>query len=345
MLFLIILLPLHINVYEAVVVNVSTTNVTQCGDQECLHYALCTNDGKACRCRHGYQGDRCQNDVNECEMGAPCYHRGYCENTFGNWSCDCLEGWKNGVDVHCEVKTNQDIRFRKCVPEWMGDMCQDQCLNDSMCGQNQICRKRGRGLRCLCKNGWEGDKCTVDEDECKKSPCKSFEVCINTVGSFTCTCQAGRQGSRCTDDINECLGNPCNNAGTCTNTDGSYFCYCTDGWNGINCDKDVDECINQPCNDTLVCYNTPGSFSCDVSPNLEKGLKSTTVIVVASLGALLLFITFILITAKSKCRGNHAQRRGRTAVQPEDHTTPEQKSNVSVAQQSKPDAKRKVLDF
>ncbi|XP_045190697.2 protein jagged-1-like [Mercenaria mercenaria] len=349
-----IFLLLHVKNLQALRNNVATKNITQCGSMTCLHYAMCTDDGMACQCHRGYKGDSCQDDLNECDMGDPCYHRGKCENTFGKWRCNCLQGWKNGGGEHCEIKINPKW---KCTQGWMGDKCQDQCLNDSMCGQNQLCKKRGRGLRCLCKNGWEGDKCTADVDECKKTPCKSFETCINTIGSFACTCPAGWQGSSCANDVNECSRNPCNNSGTCTNTGGSYFCNCTDGWKGISCDEDVDECAYQPCNDTLVCHNSHGSFSCEVPPALDKvdlGGLNTGVILVASLGGLLLLVfgIFILIMVKNKCKKNREKRIGKAVVLPEKQAfpargfaAPQTIRQGFVYQQDKQTVKQQGLEF
>ncbi|XP_060578557.1 protein crumbs homolog 2-like [Ruditapes philippinarum] len=184
-----------------------------------------------------YWGDDCQYDFDECKFGNPCYHRGKCENTFGSWRCLCLQGWRNGVHNHCENKTNPDINFRKCMPGWMGDMCENQCLNDQMCGPNQMCKKKGRGKLCLCRDEWKGDNCDIDVDECDTKPCKPYEICLNSAGSYSCSCPSGWQGPSCSDDVDECLTNPCKHSGMCINTQGAYICNCTSHWTGRNCEE------------------------------------------------------------------------------------------------------------
>ncbi|XP_060570876.1 neurogenic locus notch homolog protein 1-like [Ruditapes philippinarum] len=304
-----------IKLAEAEIIDINTKNVTECGNRTCYHNAICSTDGQSCRCRHGYDGVTCQEDVNECEVGSPCYHRGHCRNTFGSWECDCLQGWENSFDIHCENKTSPDINYRKCIPGWMGDMCQDQCLNDSMCGRNQNCKRRGRGLKCLCTTGWEGENCTIDVNECTKNPCKDRQVCLNTEGSFTCACEDGWKGPNCFDDIDECVTkNPCKNYGSCINNNGSYQCLCETGWEGMNCDVDLDECASNPCNISSICMNQPGNFSCEeqtTNNEVDTGRKKLITVIAASVGSflLLLFLAYVIYASKKKCKRKVGQNQ------------------------------------
>lgn len=242
-----------------------------CGNITCFNKAKCRNDSTGihgCVCQLGYTGKNCEEDLEECKFGNPCYRRGHCNNTIGSYKCECLEGW-TGEDVHCEVKDNSTTDHgRKCMPGWTGEWCQDQCLNDSMCRATEVCKKRGRGLRCVCATGWRGIKCTADIDECTRSPCPSNTICVNTQGSYKCSCPTGWTGLKCDIDINECLINPCKHSSTCINALGYYNCTCSPGWKGRNCDEDIDECAYNPCKNSLQCNNHPGLFSC-----LEKQQK------------------------------------------------------------------------
>ncbi|XP_060553776.1 protein crumbs-like [Ruditapes philippinarum] len=233
-----------------------------CGNTSCYHNSLCDSGGNACQCSHGFMGETCEEDFDECMGHDPCYHRGVCINAFGSYSCQCLQGWKNGVQQHCEIKTNPDINFRRCKPGWMGDLCLDECSISHHCGANQVCTKHGRGKICVCQAGWTGVNCTTEIDECTSQPCKNFEVCRNTIGSYTCECPNGWNGTSCTDDIDECTINPCKNSGTCTNTDGSYYCNCSHGWFGVDCDL-----VQQPRFEDTVrsgCTSTGWNISLDV---------------------------------------------------------------------------------
>ena len=56
---------------------------------------------------------------------------------------------------------------------------------------------------------------------------------------YTCDCLEGWQGDLCEQDINECLDNPCLNGGVCNNTAGAFTCSCPDGWEGTLCEEDA----------------------------------------------------------------------------------------------------------
>ncbi|GCB67967.1 hypothetical protein scyTo_0005233 [Scyliorhinus torazame] len=71
---------------------------------EMYSYGVCFNGGKCiegmsqlCHCPEGFQGPRCQYDVNECgNDNGGC--EGQCCNTIGNFYCKCQEGLKLMAD-------------------------------------------------------------------------------------------------------------------------------------------------------------------------------------------------------------------------------------------------------
>lgn len=63
------------------------------------------------------------------------------------------------------------------------------------------------------------------------------------VNEFTCMCVDGYTGNTCAEDIDECSSNPCVNSGECENLINSYQCKCLNGFNGVNCEEDIDECL------------------------------------------------------------------------------------------------------
>jgi len=43
-------------------------------------------------------------------------------------------------------------------------------------------------FRCQCDEGWTGDKCHLDIDECQSNKCQNGGVCTNLLGDYTCDC-------------------------------------------------------------------------------------------------------------------------------------------------------------
>lgn len=59
-------------------------------------------------------------------------------------------------------------------------------------------------IGCVCKPGWVGRYCELDNNECKDSGlCQSPEVCTNTLGSYRCDCENGYQRNK-TSGLCEC---------------------------------------------------------------------------------------------------------------------------------------------
>lgn len=57
-----------------------------------------------CRCRPGWTGLKCDQNVNECEtLDRPCPALEKCFNTPGSYRCDCIENFVR-VNGKCEGK-------------------------------------------------------------------------------------------------------------------------------------------------------------------------------------------------------------------------------------------------
>lgn len=64
------------------------------------------------------------------------------------------------------------------------------CINECRCGVGADTCDHVTGCQCL--NGWLGDYCDTDINECASAPCTGQnEVCVNTPGSFVCDCETG----------------------------------------------------------------------------------------------------------------------------------------------------------
>ncbi|XP_060591770.1 fibrillin-1-like [Ruditapes philippinarum] len=232
-------------------------NSSTCGDN-----ALCMmQDGEIeCRCFKGYvkKNDICV-DIDECNE-TPCSH--ICINTYGSYTCNCQNGYFLKEDkVTCQV----------CELFKYGTNCEDICT----CVRENTDSCDPKTGQCYCKNGWTGDKCDDDVDECTNSDvvCPYNSECFNTPGSFDCKCDIGYllvASGECKVCDNRHYGENCNSICNChiENTDScnhtSGVCTCKKGWTGETCLDDINECDTDSCSDVShsFCENRNGSYEC-----------------------------------------------------------------------------------
>ncbi|KAF2974030.1 hypothetical protein EK904_011600 [Melospiza melodia maxima] len=129
------------------------------------------------------------------------------------------------------------------------------------------CTNHNGGYACVCVNGWSGDDCSKNIDDCFTASCANGSTCIDRVASFSCICPEGKAGLLCHLD-DACVSNPCQKGALCdTNpVNGNYICTCPQGHKGADCTEDVDECAmanSNPCEHAGKCVNTEGSFHCE----------------------------------------------------------------------------------
>ena len=66
-----------------------------------------------------------------------------------------------------------------------------------------------------CDEGWEGEFCDVDTDECASDPCEVGETCTNVDGGYVCDCDPETGcGEVKAETFTTCTPNPCHNGGT-----------------------------------------------------------------------------------------------------------------------------------
>ncbi|KAI8479877.1 hypothetical protein Bbelb_423990 [Branchiostoma belcheri] len=91
---------------------------------------------------------------------------------------------------------------------------------------------------------------------------------------YTCLCMNGWEGENCTQDVDECQSSPCG-PGTCHDRLNGYLCLCPWGYNGDNCEK-ADLSVNcsnlAVCEHTVPeSENTTGS--CGVEASMVEGIR------------------------------------------------------------------------
>lgn len=237
-----------------------------------------------------YTGEFCEFDVDECTGGLNnCVgaDRASCINTDGSFTCTCNDGWEGdamyagaeGDGVNDFGYTLLEVQaFTGCadiddcvryVDNGDGTVTESNpCLNGATCANDQ----EGNGqFNCECTEGWEGELCAIDIDECAimgDAACPvEFSFCHNTKGDWECRCDEGYTGDADVEcvDADDCEFGPCSNGGTCTDC-GTLcaICQCVEGYRGQWCSEDWNECTLgiHECHTLGICVNTYGSYEC-----------------------------------------------------------------------------------
>jgi len=186
---------------------------------------------------------------------AKCSEAGACNNSGTK---TCVNKW-NARECICKPGYQNTEEFDDCSQDV------DECAEEGFCANGGQCTNTFGGFECTCAEGWEGDRCEQDKDECLDNPCQNDGQCTNTEGSFECACNEFWEGDLCDVDINECLNSPCGDF-DCINNQGSYECLCTGGAGGKHCDEKFNECDASLCPAGTECQligdSDYGAFQC-----------------------------------------------------------------------------------
>lgn len=110
-----------------------------CLSHPCANGSTCTTVANqfSCKCLTGFTGQKCEIDVNECDIPGQCQHGGTCLNLPGSYQCQCPQGF---TGKHC------DSPYVPCAP--------------SPCVNGGTCRQTGDfTFECNCLPGKESAQC------------------------------------------------------------------------------------------------------------------------------------------------------------------------------------------
>lgn len=91
-----------------------------CLSHPCANGSTCTSAANqfSCICPAGITGQKCETDINECDIPGRCQHGGTCLNVPGSYRCQCPQGF---TGQHC------DSPYVPCAPS--------PCVNGGTCRQ------------------------------------------------------------------------------------------------------------------------------------------------------------------------------------------------------------------
>lgn len=199
------------------------TDWDDCESQPCQNSGVCIDEigGFRCNCSStGYSGTLCQNNVDECLMGTPCLNEGDCFDTYGSYICVCPKMFGGS---NCELQL-------------------DACLSQP-CGNGATCISLNTGgVDCICPQGVSGQFCEIGKSCSRECPVDT--ECLNG----QCVC---KPDSNCDTTIalplDDCT---CLNGGTCSKN--SSICICPRGFEGKRCER-LESCSPRNCQEPMVC--------------------------------------------------------------------------------------------
>ncbi|XP_059483045.1 protein crumbs isoform X2 [Neocloeon triangulifer] len=249
--------------------------VSPCPPDTCLNGGTCEEHptaGFKCRCDHtGYEGERCEQNVDECDHIKPCLNGGTCFDTYGGYVCHCRPGFggQNCEQNVNECSSNPCGEEAECVDKLGGFECicapgvagcAPPC-SSSPCRNGGTCREAGGSFKCTCPPGFLGEMCQIAECE--------IRVCLNggTCTSEGCRCPSRATGPFC-EFSRDCTSEPCLNGATCHDTTDGFVCACAAGFSGPSCTEVENACQSEPCLNEGICdSSTATPYKCHCLPN------------------------------------------------------------------------------
>uniref|UniRef100_H3CXT7 Crumbs cell polarity complex component 1 n=1 Tax=Tetraodon nigroviridis TaxID=99883 RepID=H3CXT7_TETNG len=266
-----------------------------CSPNPCQNGALCRprGDGYSCFCVPGFQGPRCQIDVNEC-ASQPCRSGATCLDGRGRFSCLCPPGLTGAT---CETQIDE-CQSQPCLD---GDRCRDDpdgftciCLSGS---QGHRCEndtaESGTGLRARTERTCEATAATVLlQQKTAAMPLRTSlnsATCPDTRGNHTCQCWPEYPSAPSCDLTSVCSSSPaCTEAGARAMLlspeesgkhganmaeEGPWLLLSCDDVTGLwsLCQEVINHCDPDPCQNGGRCEGRAGGYTCHCLKHVRPG--------------------------------------------------------------------------
>ncbi|XP_062907309.1 coagulation factor IX-like isoform X2 [Mobula hypostoma] len=82
----------------------------------------------------------------------------------------------------------------------------------------------------------------ITANVCESEPCWNGGTCLSTLDDYSCICRTGYSGRSCEIEDVACASSPCKNGGSCQIQSTDYKCFCEAGYYGQNCELDPQDC-------------------------------------------------------------------------------------------------------
>lgn len=156
-----------------------------------------------CQCPSGWQGQRCEEERNECES-SPCQNGAVCVDKLDSYSCACPMSKCTRYNIYsiaAHPHKRTLCRKKKDNKEHASPLPRPHCI---------AAMEMKLFLMLLPTHSTEftGTNCEEPVLECDDSPCHNDALCLMEEGLPVCYCVPDFHGEHCEDQYDECQLGP-----------------------------------------------------------------------------------------------------------------------------------------